>query len=103
MLSQLQIEGLRWGILRTVMVGGQRLGATDQMILDAARGSYLGVTKKIVRDEISYLAKRKLVDIEYSEIASWRITLTRHGRDLVDYEVECDAGISRPTKVEHDG
>ena len=102
MLTQPQIHGLRWAILRTVLVGGQRLGATDRMILDAARGSYLGVTRRIIRDEIAYLEKRKLVDVESSEVEAWRVTLTRLGRDLCDYVVDCDPGIARPPKMDRE-
>ncbi len=94
-MTQIHIAGLRWTILRTLMVGGH-IGATDQMCLDVARAEYLGVTIERVRTELDYLAERKLVEIEKSELRAWRAKLTRHGRDVVDYEIDVAPGIDRP-------
>ena len=94
-LSQSHISALRWTILRTLMVGGH-MGATDKMCLDVARAEYIGVTIERVRTEIDYLEGRKLIETERSEIRAWRAKLTRYGRDLVDYEVDCEPGITRP-------
>ena len=94
-LTQTHIAALRWTILRTLMVGGH-LGATDQMCLTVAFAEFIGVTQARVRTELDYLESRKLVEIERSEIRAWRAKLTRYGRDLVDYEVECEPGITRP-------
>ena len=49
-----------------------------------------------LRDELDYLEKRKLIEIERSQIEPWRATLTRYGKDLVEYRVDCEAGIARP-------
>lgn len=94
-LSQAHIESLRWTILRTLMVGGH-MGATETMCMDVARAEYIGVTPKRIRTEMDYLEKRKLIDIERSEIRPWRATLSRYGRDVVDYEVDVEPGITRP-------
>lgn len=94
-LTQAHIAGLRWTILRTLMVGGH-IGATDRMCLDVARAEYIGVSIDRVRTELDYLEARKLIEIERSEIYAWRAKLTRHGRDLVDYEVDVEPGIARP-------
>ena len=102
MLSELQIQGLHWAILRTVMVGGH-IGVTDQMILDVARAEYLGTTRDLIRNEIGYLESRGLIDSERSEIGPWRVTLTRHGRDVVDYTVACKPGIRRPPRLAGEG
>ena len=100
MLSDAMLRGLRWTILRTVMVGGHP-GATDRMILDVARAEYLAVTRRELRDEIAYLEARKLLAVERSEVQAWRATLTRDGRDVVDYTVGCEPGIARPPRLEH--
>ncbi len=105
MISQLtpqQIAGLRWTVLRTVMVGGY-LGATDAMCLNVARAEYLGVTSQDVRNEIDYLEARKLVTTERSEIAPWRVKLTRYGRDVVDYQADVEPGIDRPPFIGRHG
>jgi len=94
-LSQAHVAALRWTLLRTLMVGGH-LGATDRMCLDVARAEYIGVTEHRVRTELDYLEARGLIEIERSEIRAWRAKLTRHGRDLVDYEVDAEPGIPRP-------
>lgn len=94
-LTQAHIAGLRWTILRTLMVGGH-IGATDTMCLDVARAEYIGVSAERVRTELDYLEARKLIEIERSEVHPWRAKLTRHGRDLVDYEVDVEPGIARP-------
>ena len=98
MLSELQIQGLRWAVLRTIMVGGH-IGVTDVMVLDVARAEYLGATRDLIRNELGYLEDRKLVRIERSEIEPWRVLLTRHGRDVVDYTVDCEPGIRRPPRL----
>lgn len=94
-LTQAHIAALRWTILRTLMVGGH-VGATEKMCLDVARGEYIGVTAERIRNELDYLESRKLIEIEKSELRAWRAKLTRHGRDVVDYEVDVAPGITRP-------
>ena len=98
-LTQAHISGLRWTILRTLMIGGH-IGATDQMCLDVARAEYIGVSSERIRTELDYLESRKLVTIERSQMRAWRAKLTRYGRDLVDYEVDCEVGITRPPFVD---
>lgn len=98
-MTPAHIEGLRWTLLRTLMVGGH-LGATDKMCLDVARAEYLGVTLDRVRTEMDYLEERKLIAIERSEIRPWRAKLSRHGRDVVDYQVEVEPGIARPPLID---
>ena len=102
LLDQKHIAGLRWTILRTLKVGGH-LGATEQMCLDVARAEYLGITEDRIRTELDYLETRKLIEIERSEIRSWRAKLTRHGRDVVDYEVDVEPGITRPPFLDPHG
>ncbi len=101
MLTDPHIRGWRWTILRTLMVGGH-LGATDRMCLDVARAEFLGVTRQALRDEIAYLESRGLVAVERSEVEAWRVTLTRAGRDVVDYTVDCEPGIARPPRPRPD-
>ena len=98
-LTQAHIAGLRWSILRTLMVGGH-LGATDQMCLDVARSEYFGVTMTRVRTELDYLESRRLIAIERSEAQAWRAKLSRHGRDFVDYEIAAEPGITRPPRLD---
>ena len=91
------LPGMRWDILRTLRVGGH-LGATESMIRDVLTAGYVGVTQRVIRDQIDYLERRKLVEVNRSELDPWRLTLTRHGYDVADYQVVCDAGIRRPSR-----
>ena len=90
-------ENGRWVILIAVGAGGH-LGATEDMILAALRPSWLDVHRGWVRDELTYLETRRLVEIERHPIKPWRVTLTRHGYDIVDYTVDCEPGIERSSK-----
>ena len=95
-------ENGRWIMLVAVAAGGH-LGATEDMILAALRPSWLDAHRGWVRDELAYLESRKLVELEKRSLKPWRVTLTRHGRDIVDYTVDCEAGIERPDKYWGDG
>lgn len=97
MFDSALLPGLRWTLLRTIMVGGH-MGATDRMCVEVARAEFLAVTRQLVRDELHYLETRKLVEVTRSEVSAWRVTLTRYGRDLVDYTVDCEPGIARPPR-----
>ena len=98
LIDEKLLPSARWAILRTLRVGGH-LGATETMIREALIADYLGVTTRWVRDQLAYLESRKLVDIERSEVQAWRATLTRHGHDLVDYQVDVEPGIRRPPRL----
>ena len=98
-LSEVMLPGVRWSLLRTIRVGGH-LGATETMCRDVVTAEYLGATKRDVRDQLHYLESRKLVTIERSEVEPWRATLTRHGYDVADYQVDCQPGIRRPPRPE---
>lgn len=101
-LDQAHIAGLRWTILRTLGIAGH-LGATDKMCVDVARAEYLGITEWRIRTELDYLESRGLIEIERSEVRSWRAKLTRHGRDMVDYEIDVEPGITRPPRLDPHG
>ncbi|MCY4548140.1 MAG: hypothetical protein OXC28_07220 [Defluviicoccus sp.] len=98
-VGEAMLPSVRWAIIRTIHVGGH-MGATEIMIREVVAAEFLGVTTNFVRDQLDYLQKRKLVEIERSEIHPWRATLTRYGYDVAEYQVDCEAGIRRPPRVE---
>ncbi len=100
MMRQKIVGSLRWDILRTLRVGGH-LGATEKMILPVLRAAYLDVTRHGLRDQLVYLESRALITLNRSDLHPWSATLTRHGYDVADYQVACDAGIDRP-QIGHD-
>ena len=95
MIELKHLPSARWEILRTLGIGGH-VGATDVMILSVVSAAFLTSDRTDVRNELVYLEDRKLVKLECHEFHPWRAVLTRYGRDIVDYTVECRAGIHRP-------
>ena len=93
------LPGMRWSVLRTIHVGGH-LGATEIMVREVLAAEFIGVTREIVRDQLDYLEKRKLIELERSEIHPWRASLTRYGYDIAEYQRDVEPGISRPPRVE---
>ena len=91
--------GIRWAIIRTCRVGGH-LGATETMIREVIVVDYLGADRTFIRDQLDYLQKRKLIELERSEVEPWRATLTRYGYDVADYQVDCEPGIRRPPRLD---
>ena len=98
LIDEKLLPSARWAILRTLRVGGH-LGATETMIREVLVTDYLGITARWIRDQLAYLESRKLIAIERSEIEAWRATLTRHGSDIVDYQVDVCPGIRRPPRL----
>lgn len=97
-VSDEMLPAVRWSMLCTMHVGGY-LGATEVMIREVVNAEYLGVTREFIRTQLTYLAKRKLVDLERSEVRPWRATLSRYGHDVVEYQRDCEPGVSRPPRL----
>ena len=98
LIDEVMLPSARWSILRTLSVGGH-LGATEEMIQVVLNGEFLGVTRRWIRTQLDYLESRGLIALERSEVFPWRAKLTRYGHDVVDYQVECEAGIARPPRL----
>ena len=95
--SQVRTESARWLILQATGLGGH-IGVTEDMILPALRAAWLGASREFLRNQLEYLEQRKLVTTERPPLRSWRVRLTRHGHDIVDYTSEVEPGIDRPVK-----
>lgn len=94
----LKLESGRWEILRACRVAGH-VGVTDHILLVTLRALWLSMHLEWIRNEVDYLEARSLVSVTKSEVKPWRIKLTRHGRDVADYIVDCEPGIRRPRKT----
>ena len=88
---------IRWEILRVLKAGGY-YGATEAMVLSALRTLFPFYDQMLGRDQLDYLAARKLINLERVEVEPWRATLTRHGIDLYEYRIDCEPGIARPPR-----
>ena len=96
-IEQARKEGARWIILQTTGLGAD-LGVTEDMILPVLQSSWVGLARGFMRGQIDYLESRGLISTERPALKPWRVRLSRHGHDLVDYTVDCEPGIARPEK-----
>ena len=96
-IEQARKEAGRWIILQTTGLG-THIGVTEEMIMPVLRSSWLGASREFLRTQIDYLESRKLVETERPAFKPWRVKLTRHGHDIVDYVKDCEPGIDRPVK-----
>lgn len=96
-LEKQKREQLRWLILETLN-SARPIGANEGLILNVVNDIQGQVTGLELRREIDYLADRELVTISGKDTAIWHAELSRHGVDVVEYTVPCDAGINRPRK-----
>lgn len=90
-------EQLRWLILETLN-SARPIGANEGLVLNVVNDVQGGVTTLELRRELDYLADRELVEVTGKNSPIWHAELTRVGVDVVEYTVECDAGIARPRK-----
>ena len=96
-LDRARRETLRWRILKT-LDAGRPLAVSEQIILRTLEDTHHDVTPHGLRRELEYLTERGLVTLEGVTGPVWSARLTRHGIDVVDYTVDCQAGIARPAK-----
>ena len=92
-----RLEAGRWHIIHTCHIGGH-IGVTETMLYHTLVGMWASTTRHWIRDQISYLESRDLVQVERHALRDWRVTLTRHGWDLATYVIDCEPGIDRPHK-----
>ena len=90
-------ELIRWYVLIAIY-SGRPYPVAEPLILSAIQTIPIECTAMQLRRELDYLRDRKLVDLKTPEGAPWIAELTRDGVDVVEYTVECDAGIARPKK-----
>ena len=90
-------EGLRWHLLNA-LVKARPLGAMDTLLLDVMRALYPDTTPQELHVQLDYLEERKLVEITKQPDGHWHSKLDRLGIDMVEYTIDCQAGIARPQK-----
>lgn len=89
-------ETRRWLILQTLNIA-RPVGASDTLILSAISQT-LPTSLRELRLDMDYLEERELIKIGDREQSTWFAKLTRHGIDIADYAIPCEAGIDRPKK-----
>lgn len=90
-------EGMRWYLL-VAMHRGEPLGCGDTMLKTIMDDIYGDVSPVELHTQMSYLAKRKMIKLTKSPVGHWHGRCTALGVDIVDYTVDCRAGIARPIK-----
>jgi hypothetical protein len=95
--NKVRRETMRWNIL-LVLNNARPVGAYEELVLATMQGMFPDASALEVRRELDYLADRELIDLRKEPSGRWFADLIRYGVDVVEYTVECDPGIGRPTK-----
>lgn len=96
-VAKVRRENLRWLILLTLN-NARPIGAGEGPILAVAQSEYPDATPMELRRELDYLHDRELVKCTKGPDGRWHAELTRHGVDIAEYTVDCEAGVARPVK-----
>ena len=96
-LEKARRESMRWQLLNALNKA-RPIGAMDVLLLSALQALYAATTVTELHSQLEYLSDRKLVEIHKQPDGHWHSKLTHHGIDVVEYTVDCHAGIARPTK-----
>ena len=94
---RLRREAIRWLIILTLN-NARHVGAFEHLALSVAQSEYPDATPLELRRELDYLHERGLVSLDKQPNGKWFSALTRHGVDVAEYTVDCEAGIGRPAK-----
>ncbi len=94
-LKKQRKEHLRWLILLSLN-GARPVGTSEAILLSIIKSEIPDLGKKELRLELDYLDERKLIKLERKKGCAWFADLNRYGIDIVEYTVECEAGIARP-------
>lgn len=94
-LQKARREGMRWQLLNALNKS-RPLGCMDVLLLDVMGAIYAGATPTELHAQLEYLEDRELVKIDKKPDGHWHSQLTHHGVDVVEYTVDCHAGIARP-------
>lgn len=96
-LEKARNQGMRWQLLNALNKA-RPLGAGDVLMLDVMRAIYPNTTVNELHRQLEYLHDRELVDITKQPDGHWQSKLNSNGVDVVEYTIDCPAGIARPTK-----
>mgnify|MGYP007010723201 CR=1 FL=1 len=89
-------EGMRWHLVNTLHKA-RPYTASEVFLLDVMRGIYPDATALELRQQLDYLADRRL-ELNKQPSGMWFADLTSLGVDIAEYTVECYPGIARPEK-----
>lgn len=90
-------ETMRWNLLLAIY-NGRPAEVVEYLLLATMQAIFPDATAMEIRQQLDYLAHRKLVELRKEPTGRWWSELSREGVDIVEYTVECDPGIARPKK-----
>ena len=90
-------EGMRWHLVNTLHKA-RPYTTSEVFLLEVMRGIYPDATALELRQQLDYLADRKMVELNKQPSGMWFADLTSLGVDIAEYTVECYPGIARPEK-----
>jgi hypothetical protein len=95
-LQKIRREAMRWHILATINVSRPH-GMYTEALLPVIQSVYPDATQLELRRELDYLEERELTHVKKDPLDRWFVDLTRFGIDFVEYTVDAQPGVSRPT------
>lgn len=98
LIAKKRREGMRWNIINTLDKARPHT-TCETFLLEIINTIYPQTTAMEVRQQLDYLADRKLVDLNKTPHGLWFADLTSLGVDIAEYTVDCRPGIARPEKV----
>ena len=95
--AKVRRESLRWYLL-LALYNARPEDVCEEHLQMIAINIFPDSTPIEVRQQLDYLADRKLVELRREPIGRWHAGLTRYGTDIAEYTIECEPGIARPAK-----
>ena len=90
-------ESMRW-LLSNTLNNARPLGAMDVLLLSVVQAIFPDATANELHVQLAYLEDKGLVDIMRQRDGHWHSVLSSDGIDVVEYTIDCPAGIARPAK-----
>ena len=91
-------ELMRWQLLVVLHLQSPE-GANVDFLKPVIRATYGDVTDIEIKRNLDYLHERELVHLSTDPLGQLAAKLARYGFDVVEYTVDCDAGVFRPRKT----
>lgn len=89
-------EAMRWHLLSAINLS-RPYGMYTEALLPIVQSVYPDATHREVRVELDYLEERQMVHIKKDPLDRWMVDLTRTGIDFVEYSIDAQPGVARPT------
>ena len=95
-IAKIRREDIRWHLLQAINLS-RPVGIYTEPLLVIVRSVYPDATHQEVRLNLDYLEEREMVRITKDPLDRWMVDLTRTGIDFVEYTIDAQPGIARPT------